>query len=178
MAERVVVPLEAVDVDDADAAPADALLDRQERLDPLHEPVEIQELRLRIAVRLLGQAGDDLFEVAGDVADGDVLLGQLALQPRHLFREPFRHRADGFVLRLFEQLTLIADHGLDRFGRAAPPARSSSDSRSPHPLAQIGRVRGICRRQPPSRTVRWEKLGHRHLRWALHQGMCRERQLR
>ena len=47
VAERVVVPLEAVDIDDADAAPADALLDGEERFDPLHEPVEVEQLGLR-----------------------------------------------------------------------------------------------------------------------------------
>ena len=113
VAERVVVPLEAVDIDDADAAPADALLDGQERLEPLHEPVEVEQLGLRIAVRLLGQVGDDLLEVAGDVADGDVLLGQLVLQPLHLRGEPLRQRADGLVLRFLEQLALPADDVLD-----------------------------------------------------------------
>ena len=39
VAERVVVMLEAVDVDDTDAAPADALFDGEERLEALHEPV-------------------------------------------------------------------------------------------------------------------------------------------
>src|SRR5262245_1951674 len=60
VAERVVVPLEAVDVDDADAAPAHALLDGEERLHALHEPVEVEELRLRIAVRLVGELRDDV----------------------------------------------------------------------------------------------------------------------
>src|SRR5262249_10892868 len=50
VAERVVVPLEAGDVDDPDAAPAHALLDGQKRLQPLHEPVEIEQFCLGIAV--------------------------------------------------------------------------------------------------------------------------------
>jgi len=113
VAERVVVPLEAVDVDDADAAPAHALLDGEERLDALHEPVEVEQLRLRIAVRLVGQLGDHFLEVARDVRDGDVLLGELPLQPLHLGGEPFRHRADGVVLRFFDELALGRDHFVD-----------------------------------------------------------------
>ncbi len=50
VAERVVVPLEAADIHDADAAPAHALLDGQERLEPLHEPVEVEQLGLGVAM--------------------------------------------------------------------------------------------------------------------------------
>src|SRR5688500_12438482 len=50
MPERVVVPLEAGDVDDPDAAPADALFDGEERFEALHEPVEVEQLRLGIPV--------------------------------------------------------------------------------------------------------------------------------
>ena len=113
MAVGVVVPLEAVDIDDADAAPADPLLDREERLDPLHEPVEVEQLGLRVAVRLLGQVGDDVLEVAGDVADGDVLLGQLLLQPLELGGEALGQRADGLVLGVLEQLALAGDDTVD-----------------------------------------------------------------
>ena len=114
MPEGVVVPLEAADIDDADAAPADALLDRQVALDPLHEPVEVQQLGLRIAVRLLGQVGDDLLEVAGDVADGDLLFGKLPLQALHLDGEPLGKGPNCLVLRLFDQLALPGDHRFDR----------------------------------------------------------------
>ena len=104
--ERVVVPLEAVDIDDADAAPADALLDGEERLDALHEPVEVEQLGLRIAMGLVGQIGDDFLEVARDVADRDVLFGELPLEALHLGREALRQRADRVVLRLLDELPL------------------------------------------------------------------------
>ena len=93
VAERVVVPLEAVDVDDADAAPAHALLDGEERLHALHEPVEVEQLRLRVTVRFLGQIGDHVLEIAGDVADGDVLFAELTAERLELCRETLRQRA-------------------------------------------------------------------------------------
>ena len=79
VAERVVVPLEPGDVDEADGAPAAALLERQERLELLGEAAEVHQLRLRIAVRLVGEIGDQRFEVARDAADGRVLRRQLGL---------------------------------------------------------------------------------------------------
>ena len=125
-----------------------------------------------IAVGLLGQAGDDLFEIAGDVADGDVLFGQLTLEPRHLFGEPLGHRADGFVLRLFDQLALTCDYGLDRAEELRFLLLVERQP-LPHPRSQIGRAarRGCGGRRLT--IVRWEKLGHSHLTLALHQGMCR-----
>src|SRR5215510_5650678 len=51
MAERVVVPLEAREVDEADGPPAAALLEREKRLQLLGEAAEVHQLRLRIAVR-------------------------------------------------------------------------------------------------------------------------------
>ena len=47
VAERVVVPLEPGDVDQADRAPAAALLEREERLELLGEAAEVHQLRLR-----------------------------------------------------------------------------------------------------------------------------------
>ena len=47
VAERVVVPLEAGDVDQADRAPAAALLERQKRLELLGEAAEVHQLGLR-----------------------------------------------------------------------------------------------------------------------------------
>src|SRR5690606_24027580 len=108
-----VVPLETVDIDDADRAPADALLDGKERLEPLHEPVEVEELGLRIPMRLLGEVRDDVFEVAGDVADGDVLFRELLLKPLHLGGESLRQSADRVLLRVFEQLTLALDDAVN-----------------------------------------------------------------
>ena len=126
--ERVVVPLEAGDVDDADRAPPDALLDRQKRLDPLHEPVEVEELRLGIPMGFFGEIGDDFLEVAGDVADGDVLLADLPLQPIHLAGEAFGERANRVVLRFLEELPLASDDLLDFLKelRLADPDRASS----------------------------------------------------
>ena len=161
MTERVVVRLEAVDVDDADAAPADALLDGEERFDPLHEPVEIEQLRFRVAVGFFGQPGDDFFEVTCDVADGDVLFGQLPLEPRHLFGEPFGHRADGFVLRLLDQLTLARDH---RFDGTEELSFLLFVERQPlpHPCPQVRRTPGRGCRRGRFTVVGWEKLGHSH----------------
>ena len=129
------------DVDDADAAPADALLDGEERFEPLHEPVEVQQLRLRVAVRLLGELGDDLLEVARDVADGHVLVGQLPLNARHLLGEPFRQRPDRLVLRLFVQLPLARDQALDGVEQLRLPLLVEPEV-LPHPRAQIGRRPG------------------------------------
>jgi hypothetical protein len=151
MPERVVVPLEAGDIDDTDAAPADALLDREERLDAFHEPVEVQELRLGIAMGLLGEVGDDVLEVAGDVADGDVLFRQLVVELLQLGRESFRERANSVVLRLFDQLPLIRHHLLDglkklelpRTAQAEPPPDPRSELRRRTWLARfIGRAVG------------------------------------
>ena len=64
MTERVVVPLEAGDIDQADGAPAAALLERQERFELLGEAGEIHQLGLGIALRFVGQVGDQLLEVA------------------------------------------------------------------------------------------------------------------
>ena len=50
VAERVVVPLESGDVDEADGAPSAALFERQERFELLGEAAEVHQLRLRIAV--------------------------------------------------------------------------------------------------------------------------------
>ena len=58
VAERIVVPLEAGDIDEADRTPASALLERQERLELLGEPAEVHQLRLRVLMRLVGQVLD------------------------------------------------------------------------------------------------------------------------
>src|SRR5437667_2553720 len=77
MAERVVVPLEAGDIDEADRAPPPALLERKKRLQLLGEAAEVHQLRFRIAVRLVGEVGDERLEVARDAADGRVARGEL-----------------------------------------------------------------------------------------------------
>ena len=109
----VVVALEARDVHDPDAAPANSLFDSEIRLDALHEPVEVQELRFRIAMRLVGQVGDDLLEVARDVADGDVLLAQLRLQTGHFGGKALGERLNRVLLRLLDHLPLPGEYLLD-----------------------------------------------------------------
>ncbi|MGC4084269.1 MAG: hypothetical protein QM736_19710 [Vicinamibacterales bacterium] len=52
--ERVVVPLEAVDVGEADRAPASALFEGEERFELVGEAAEVHQPRFRIAVRLVG----------------------------------------------------------------------------------------------------------------------------
>ena len=65
MTERVVVPLEAGDIDEAYRAPAAALFERQERFELLGEPPEVHQLRFGIAVGPFGELGHQLFEVLG-----------------------------------------------------------------------------------------------------------------
>src|SRR4029077_11123993 len=48
VAERVVVPLEAGDIDQPDRAPPAALLERQERFQLLGEAAEVHQLGLRV----------------------------------------------------------------------------------------------------------------------------------
>jgi hypothetical protein len=101
----------------------DALLDGERALEPLHEPVEVQQLRLRIAMRFLGELGDDLFEVPRDVADRGVLLCQLQLQLGKFFSEAGRQRLDRIVLRFLEQLPLRRHDLVDRRLDERLPAR-------------------------------------------------------
>ena len=85
---------------------------------------------------------------------------------------PSDMRADGFVLRLLDELPLIGDHGLD--GPEEPCFLLLVQVQPlPHPLPQIGRRarRGCGGRRLA--IVRREELGHSHLTLALHQGMCR-----
>ena len=129
--------LKRVDIDDAHPAPPHPLLDRQERLETLHEPVEVQQLGLRVPVRLLGQIGDDFLEIARNVADGDVLLRQLVLQPLHLRGEPLRQGPDRLVLRFLDELPLagndVLHHREERRGVLVVERQVVAD-----PLAQIG----------------------------------------
>ncbi len=68
VAERVVVPLERGDIDEADGAPRAALLESEKRFELLDEAAEVHEPRLRIAVDAVGQIGDEILEVARDAA--------------------------------------------------------------------------------------------------------------
>ena len=173
VAERVVVRLEAVDVDDPDAAPADALLDGQERLDAFHEPVEVEQLRLRIAVRLLGQPGHDLLEVPRDVADRDVLLGELALQPRHLLGKALRQRANRLVLGFLEELALAGEDPFDGAEQLRLVLLLEGQGR-PHPFSEVGcRSRRLSRCGVDARIPGALELWQAHVLTVLNQGMCR-----
>ena len=86
--ERVVVPLERGDVDQADRAPAAALLEREERLELLDEAPEVHQPGLRIAVHAIGQVGDEVLEVLGDAAHGRVARGQFVAHAIHALGEP------------------------------------------------------------------------------------------
>ena len=88
-------------------------------------------------MRLLGQPGDDLLEVARDVADRDVLLGELALQPRHLLGEALRQRANRLVLGFLEELALAGEHAFDGAEQLRLVLLLEGQG-SPHPLSEIG----------------------------------------
>ena len=118
VAERVVVPLEPGDVDEADRAPAAALLERQKRLELLGEAAEVHQLGLRIAVRLVGEVGDQRFEVARDAADGGVLGEQLGLDAGHLVGEAGRQRLNGLVLRFLPEPLVAREDRVDRVEQA------------------------------------------------------------
>ncbi len=110
MAERVVDPLEARQVDDAEGAPADPLFHREERLDAFHEPLEVEQPCLGVTVGLLGKLGHDLFEVAGDVRDGGLAPDDLIAQPAQLVRERGGQRLDGFGPRFLRQASFAVQH--------------------------------------------------------------------
>ena len=94
-----------------------------------------------IPVRLLGEVGDDLLEVARDVADGDVFFRQLVLKALHFRGKSLRQRLDRFVLGFLDELTLarnyVIDHGEERRGTLVAESQVLPD-----PLAQIGRGTG------------------------------------
>ena len=113
MAERAVVRLERGEVDEPDCAPPAALLESEERLELFGEAPEVHQLRLRIAMRLVCEIGDELFEVARDTADRGVARRQLVLHLRHLVREARRQRLNRFVLRLLPQALMAREHGID-----------------------------------------------------------------
>jgi hypothetical protein len=88
-------------------------------------------------VRFLGQVGDHFLEIAGNVADGHILLRQLVLEPLHLRGEPLRQGPDRLVLRLFDQLALagnnVLQHREERGGRLLVERQVVAD-----PLSQVG----------------------------------------
>src|SRR4051812_27811305 len=70
MAKRVVVPLERRQVDETDGAPSAALLEREKCFQLVDESTEVHQPGLRVTMDTVGQVGDEVFEVAGDAADG------------------------------------------------------------------------------------------------------------
>src|SRR5882762_2088564 len=113
MPERVVVPLERVDIDQADGAPAAALLEREKRLDLLDEAAEVHQPRLRIAVHAVGEIGDEVFEVAADAADGGVASGELVAEAVEAVAEAGGDGLDGLLLRLLPETLVLHEHAVD-----------------------------------------------------------------
>ena len=61
----------------------------------------------------VGQVGDDLLEVPGDVADGYVFLGQLRLEAGHFGGKALGQGLYRVVLRLLDHLPLAGEYLLD-----------------------------------------------------------------
>jgi hypothetical protein len=139
------------------------LFNRQERLDALHEPVEVEELRLGIPVRLLGQLRDDILEVARYVADGDVLVDDFLLQALHLAREAFGECPDGLVFRLLDKLSLAREQAVDHLEQL-PLLHAVEPKMGLDPGAQLSR----CARFLLARVDRFRfalpRPGHGHVR--------------
>ena len=125
MAERVVVPLEPGDVDEADRAPSAALLEREKRFELFGEPAEVHQLRLRVAVRLVGEIGDQRFEIARDAADGGVLGGAARSSPVPSCRRNPPKRLNRLLLRFLPEPFVAGEHGVD----GASSEVSSGDDR-------------------------------------------------
>ena len=112
-------------------------------------------------MRLLGQVGDDVLEVARDVADGDVLFGQLPLEPLHLGGEALGQRPDGLVLRVLDQLALAGDDAVDGLEQVPGPAFIRTKVFR-HPLAEVGRALGGGRGGTGSSSAVRFDLSHSH----------------
>src|SRR5262249_47269888 len=70
-------------------------------------------LRLRIAMGLVGELGDELLEVARDAADGRVARRQLALDHRHLVGEARGQRLYRLLLRFLPEPFVPGEDGVD-----------------------------------------------------------------
>ena len=136
MPERVVVPLERRDIDQADGAPVPALLERQERFELLDEAPEVHQPRLRIAVDAIGEVGDQLLEVAGDAADRGVARGELLAHPVHALGKAGRDRLYGFLLGLLPQPFVVHEHAVDGVEQRLLVGRRQREP-FPHPLVQF-----------------------------------------
>ena len=112
--QGVVVPLESGDIDQSDRAPAAALLEGEKRFELLGEPGEVHQLRFRVAMRAIGQLGDEAFEVVRNAADRGILGGELGLHTRHLVGEPGGKRLNRLLLRLLPQALVPREHRVDR----------------------------------------------------------------
>ena len=96
-------------------------------------------------MRLFGQVGDHVLEIARDVADGDVLLRELPLELFELGGEALGQRPDGVVLRRLDQLPLVRDHLVDGLEQLALALRTERKP-PPDPGAQFCRgARGATR---------------------------------
>ena len=93
-------------------------------------------------MRLFRQFRHDFLEIARDVADGDVLLRELVLQALELRGEALGQRPDGFVLRLFDQLSLARDDLFDRVKEFGLALRTQGEPAT-HPRAELRRGAGF-----------------------------------
>src|SRR5262245_935064 len=114
VAKRIVVPLERIDIDQADGAPAATLFEREKRLDLLDEAAEVHEPRLGIAVHAVGEVRDEVLEISRDAADRRVAGGKLVAQPLETVRKAGGHRLDGLLLGLLPELLVLHEHVVDR----------------------------------------------------------------
>ena len=108
----VVEALERADVHETDGAPVPALLDLEERFEPLDEAPEVHQPRLGIAVRAVGQVRDQLLEVLGDAADRGLARGELLAHAPHAIREAGGHRLQRFLLGRLPHGFVARDDGI------------------------------------------------------------------
>src|SRR6476620_475373 len=114
VAERVVVPLERVDIDETNRAPASALFEREKRLHLLDEAAEVHQPRLRIAMDAVGEVRDEVLEVAGDAAHRRVAGREFLAQPVETIGESGGYRLDGLLLRLLPEALVFHEDVVDR----------------------------------------------------------------
>ena len=110
----VVEILERADVHQADGAPVAALLGFEELLETFDEAPEVHQPRLGIAVRAIGEIGDQLLEVLRDAADGGFARRELLAHPPHAVRKAGGHRLQRFLLRRLPHELVPRDHVIHR----------------------------------------------------------------
>src|SRR6266550_1724573 len=158
MPERVVVPLERVDIDQADGAPLPALLEREKRFDLLDETLEVHQPGLRIAMDAVGEIGDEILEVAGNAADGRVARRQLVAQPVQPVREAGRDRLNRLLLGLLPQPLVLHEDAVDRVEQRLLLAGGQMHPIA-HPLMKVGA------RLRRGGGVEVEAFTHSHVAW-------------